>query len=276
VQLVPRVDAEFATLARDVADKARAEDLRAYTKLLNQEPESALRHDAVALLYLQGGDAERAASHFRESIRLNPKVAATHYNLGLALSMQRKLDEAAAAFRDTVALDPDHADAHNNLGALLHVAGRLEEATTQYRRAIALKPDNAEAHDNLARVLFARGSWSEAVVHFREALALRPGWASPMVGLTWVYATSPDAATQDTAQAVQFGERAADLTGRGDALALDALAAAYAAAGQFDRAVSTAQAALEAATRAQLSALAAEIRSRQALYERRMPFRSGS
>jgi hypothetical protein len=93
VQLVPRVDAEFATLARDVADKARAEDLRAYTKLLNQEPESALRHDAVALLYLQGGDAERAASHFRESIRLNPKVAATHYNLGLALTRGGRVDE---------------------------------------------------------------------------------------------------------------------------------------------------------------------------------------
>ncbi len=276
VQLVPRVDRELLPLADDVARKVRGEDLKAYTTLLAREPLSALRHDAVGLLYLQGGDAGQAVPHFRESIRIDPTVAATHYNLGLALSMQRKLDEAAAAFRQAAALDPQHADAQNNLGALLHVAGRFDEAMTHYRRALALKPDNAEAHDNLGRILSARGARIEAIAHFRRALDLKPDWASPLTGLAWIYATSPDAATQDASQALRLGERAAALTGRADPSVLDALAAAYAAAGQFDRAVSTARAAVQAATRGAVPALAADIRRRLALYEDRKPFRAGS
>ena len=55
----------------------------------------------------------------------------------------------------------------------------------------------------------------------------------------------------------------------GDASVLDALAAAYASAGAFDRAVTTARAAVVAAGPAGLSELAAEIRTRITLYERK-------
>jgi Tfp pilus assembly protein PilF/mono/diheme cytochrome c family protein len=276
IQLVPRNDADFMALATDVDRKARAEDLKAYTKLLSQDPTSATRHDAVGLIYLQSGDGEQAATHFRESIKIDPRVAATHYNLGLALSAQRKLEEASAAFRQAVSLDPQHADAENNLGAMLHVTGHLDEAATHYRRALQLRTDNAEAHDNLGRIMAAQGARAEAVTHFKQALDLRPDWASPMTGLTWLWATSASATADDVAQAVQLGERAAVLTGRADPSVLDALAAAYAAAGQYDRAVTTAELAMQTATTARIPALAAEIQQRLALYQSRKPFRVGS
>lgn len=276
VQLVPRDAAELATLAEDVAAKMRVEDLKAYTRLLTKEPSNALRHDAVALLHLQGGQADEAATHFRASIALDPTVAATHYNLGLALSAQRHYDEATAAFRRAVAIDPQHAEAENNLGALLHATGRIEEAAGHYRRAIALRPENAEAHDNLGRILSARGDRQGAASQFRIALGLRPDWASPMSGLAWLYATTPASAPDEIAEAVQLGERASRLTAQSDAAALDALAAAYAAAGTFDRAVATARMALQVATSRRLVAFAAEIRHRLSLYEAGRPFRAGA
>ena len=61
------------------------------------------------------------------ALALNPNSPPTHYNLGIALSMQRKVDEAIAEFREAVRLDDNYADAHNNLGAMLHVSGRLDE-----------------------------------------------------------------------------------------------------------------------------------------------------
>lgn len=273
VQLVPRVDADVTTLATDVAAKMRAEDIAAYTTLLQREPANASRHDAVALLYLQGGQADLAVTHFRESARLDSAVAATHYNLGLALAATRQYADALAAFRQAVALDSTHADAENNLGALLHATGRVEEAEPHYRRALALRPENAEAHDNLGRILSARGQRVDAAGHFKTALDLRPDWARPMIGLTWLWGTSRGASEGDVAEAIRLGERAVAQTRQGDALALDALAAAYAAAGRFDRAVATARIAIDVATRAPLSALTNEIRGRLVLYEGRRPFR---
>lgn len=273
VQLVPRVAGELPTLAADVTAKMQAEDLKAYTALLRREPESAPRHDAVALLHLQAGQPELAATHFRESVRLNPSVPATHYNLGLALTAGRRFADAIAAFRQALALDARHADAENNLGAVLHATGNVDEAEPHYRRALALRPDNAEAHDNLGRILTVRGARTDAATHFRSALDLRPDWAKPMIGLTWLFATSSVASTDEIAEAIRLGERAVALTTNADALALDALAAAYAAVGQYDRAMATARSAIEAASRARLAEFAAEIRARLQLYEGRRPFR---
>src|SRR5258706_1599689 len=47
LQIVPRAVADFAALDRDVRRKALADDLSAYTKLLDADPDNPLRHDAV-------------------------------------------------------------------------------------------------------------------------------------------------------------------------------------------------------------------------------------
>ena len=103
----------------------------------------------------------------------------------------------------------------------------------------------------------------EAVGQFRQALQLKPDWIPAVASLAWLLATAPDAALRDANEAIRFAEQAADLTGRQDASALDILAAAYAAAGQFDRAVAASQAALGMKPDA---ALAAAILRRQELY----------
>ena len=267
LQLVPRRREEFGVLATDVTRKTRAEDLAAYTKLAKEDAANPLRYDAVATLYLQDGRPQEAMAFLAESLRLNPASAPTHYNLGLALSMMRRFPEAEREFQVAVGLDPAHADAFNNLGAMRHVAGDLEGAATSYRRATTIRPDNAEARNNLGRVLSTQGQDAAAVDEFRAALALRPDMASALSGLAWVLATSSQAALRDPAGAIQTAERAVALTGRSDATALDALAAAYAAAGRFDLASASARAAVDAATRAGAEAQAAQIRARLAAYE---------
>ena len=67
---------------------------------------------------------------------------------------QRK--EAEASYRQTIQLDPDLAAVHSNLGAGLQDQGNLDEAEVSYRRAIQLDPDNSAAHDNLEALLRQR------------------------------------------------------------------------------------------------------------------------
>lgn len=273
LQVVPRSSGDLALLQDDVRRKGRVEDIAAYTKLLVREPGNPLRHDALAILYMEGRQTDKAIAHLLESLRLNPESAPTHYNLGLALSMESRREEASSEFLEALELDPDHADAHNNLGAMLHALGKLDPADSHYRRAIALRPDNVEAHGNLGRLLSTQGRVAEAASHFQRALELRPDWHPALSGLAWIRATASDAGLRDPDQAVRLAERAAELTRHGDALALDALGAAYAAAGRFDRAIPAARSAIERALAAGASELAVQIRRRRELYEQRRPYR---
>jgi Tfp pilus assembly protein PilF len=272
VQLVPVRNEEGPRLGADIAKKTRAEDIAAYTRLLNADPKSPLRHDAVAMLYLQDGRPQEALPDFRESLRLNGDSAPTHYNYGLALSMLRQYDEATREFETTIRLDPNHAEGHNNLGAMLHVSGQFDRAAVEYRKAIELRPDNAEAHANLGRLLMLQGKPADAAASFDRALALKPDVVSALTGLSWIRATSADPGLRRPGQAVTLADRARQLTGGDDPLAFDSMAAGYAALGEFDAAVRAVQLGIGVAERRGLGALAADMRGRLALYQQRKPF----
>jgi tetratricopeptide (TPR) repeat protein len=273
IQVIPQRPADLATLSDDVERKKRAEDIAAYTKILQAEPANPIRHDQLAMLLLAAGHVDQAIAHLRESLRLHDQSAPTHYNLGIALSMQRKLEEALAEFREAIRLDPDHAEAHNNAGAMLHVAGRLGEATSLYRRAIALRPDNVDAHSNLGRLFTSIGQDRAAAEEFRKALVLRPDHPSALAGLAWVLATSSDSAVRSPWEAMGTAEQADAVTGHADPSALDALAAACASTGEFARAVSTAERAISVASTLGNAALADQIRGRLRLYRQRQAYR---
>jgi len=100
--------------------------------------------------------------------------------------------------------------------------------------------------------------------------------------MSWAMATSPDELDpasgsqfnlRNAAMAIQFGQDAVRLTGQQDAKALDSLAAAFAEGGHFNEAVQAGNLAANLADREKNGALAAQIRSRIALYAAGKPYR---
>jgi tetratricopeptide (TPR) repeat protein len=273
MQVIPRVAADEPILTADFRRKANAEDLAAYTKMLRQDPENPLRHDAVASLYLDGGSIDEAIAEFRESLRLNPASAPTQYNLGFALSARGRRDEARSAFEAALRIDPDYAQAHNNLGALLQIAGQTDAALEHYARAVALRPDNVEARTNFAQLLANRGRPSEAAAQFSAALSLKNDNIQALAGLAWIRATASDPSLREAAEAVRLAELADAAARHQNVIALDALAAAYATAGRYDEAVRAAQTGLDLATAVGQRDVAAQFRQRIQLYQSRQPLR---
>ena len=180
-----------------------------------------------------------------------------------------RLDEALGRYRQALAIRPDYPQAENNLGNVLLLQGQTEEALQHMRAALRMDPANAEAHYNVGSVARSKGDLSEAIDQFRQAVALRPDFTPAVMGLAWLLATAPDASLREPGEAVRLAEHAVDLTERREPGVLDVLGAAYAAAGQFDRAVSASQAALDLKP---ADLLAAVIRRRQALYMQRQAF----
>jgi hypothetical protein len=111
-----------------------------------------------------------------------------------------------------------------------------------------------------------------AVGQLREANFLRPDWVEALRGLAWIMATSPDARARDGVQATAIAERANQLSAYEDAVMLDTLAAAYAEAGRFDSAVSTAARAESLARATGRTDLADRFAQRLALYREKRPF----
>jgi tetratricopeptide (TPR) repeat protein len=273
LQVIAVNAAEAPRLAEDIGRKILAGNTAAFMKLVEREPANPQLREGLAIVLLQAGRMQDAIVHFNEFVRLQPDSAAGHYNLGNALAAGRQFQDAARAYQRAVDLDPALGEAHGNLGAMLSMLGRPGEALNHFERAVALRPDSVEAQTNLGRMLAMQNRLRDAAGHLQTAIVLKPDAVSAVIELAWIRATTDDPDLRDVAEASRLAERAVALTGRRDAAALDALAATQAAGGRFDEAVTTGRLAIDAAAAAGATTLAAEIRSRVALYERRQPYR---
>jgi Flp pilus assembly protein TadD len=71
--------------------------------------------------------------------------------------------------REVVRLDPKLAQAHNDLGDILAAKGHLDNAIFEYQLAIAAEPAFAEAHLSLGLTLERIGRRNEAEASLRIA-----------------------------------------------------------------------------------------------------------
>lgn len=272
LQLVAARTEETTALARDTARKSLESDVAAYGLLLARNPDDAALQEAVGLLSLQQGRPADAVTHFSRALALRPASAPTAYNLGVAQAALRHYSEAVAAFERAVSLDPAYGEAEGNLAATLHVTGRLDDAAAHYARAATLQPDNAMMFANYGRLLTLQRQDALARDMFARALALRGDLVSALTGLSWVLATSSDVAVRRPGQALSLAQRARVLSQDGDPLAWDALAASYAALGNFDDAVTAIARGIQAATATGQVLLVEDMRERAARFANREAF----
>ena len=259
---------------RDMLDqtfraKWMATDAIGLEALIRRDPNRAQLREDVAVLYMELNRPAEAAVHFEAALGQKPDSAPAHFNLGTALAASGRLDDAVAEYQRALQLRPEYAVAHNNLGTALLQLGRPPQALSSFREAARIDPRMGEAHLNVGLLSRAFGDFPEAVTSFRRALQLRPTWVTAIASLASVLAAAPDAAIRDPAEAVSLAEQAAVLTLRRDASTLDVLAVAYAAAGDFDRALTVVDEALGVNPPPPLAAL---LRQHQALFRARRPY----
>lgn len=133
--------------------------------------------------HLARGAHEQAIICYENAIKLNPRYAAAHNNLGCALYTQGRLAEAEASFRKALEIEPEYADAHSNLGNTLLNRGRLTEAESSLRLALGLKPDHANALHTLGSALTLLGRFNEAETCYKRVLKIKPDHADALVGM---------------------------------------------------------------------------------------------
>lgn len=121
--------------------------------------------------------------------------------------------------------------------------------------------------------LMERERSSDAIEQYRSALQLQPNDINAINNFAWQLATHPDSNVRNGRLAVKWAERAAKITHSENPAILDTLAASYAEAQQFDKAVTTLNAAMKIAARTDQTAMLKEFRSRLIMYRQKRAFR---
>jgi spermidine synthase len=175
------------------------------------------------------------------------EIAKLNDALGAAIDAGNR-EDAIAVLVQLLAISEEQPTFLLMLGEIRLRDGQFEAAIPPLRHFQDLEPTEAIGYHWLGRALMLTGRSDEALVQFRQAVSLQPKAYMSLARMAWILATHPDPGRLNPTEAIRLSQTAAELSKRQNPIVLQALAAAYAADGQFDRAETVVQSAIDANT----------------------------
>jgi tetratricopeptide (TPR) repeat protein len=254
----------------------------------------------------EAGRLEEAEKYIREAIAENPEKVEFQVAMAGLLQMQSHTADAESLYRKVVEEHPDYAPARSEYGNFLLLLNRAKEAETQYavamtngtpdaglrhslatalgkqgksaeafyqlQEALKQEPNNAQFNFEVAEILAEQGKKREAIPHYKKAIDGDPQFVFALNNLAWLLATDPDDQIRDGRRAVELAQRACEVSKWKHAFLIGTLAAAYAEAGRFPDAVTTAERARDTARADNQEQVAKRNEELLALYRAGKPF----
>jgi Flp pilus assembly protein TadD len=236
----------------------------------------------VAKTCLAVGEKDKTVHHARVLCELQPGNWENHRLLAVALQRQERFDEATESLARALVLRPASPELNSQMALLLWARGRIPEAYKHYAATARLEPHSAEGQWYLGTVAQREGKFADAVryletavrfapqrvlyhcdlalahedqgegsaagVEYRKALTIDRNWPVECDRLARLLATHPDPARRDGKEAIRRARQACSISNHRHPPFLETLAAAYAEAGLFERAIATAEDARKQAT----------------------------
>jgi tetratricopeptide (TPR) repeat protein len=110
-----------------------------------------------------------AASAFRQSLKLNPNSAQTHYFLALVLLGEGDAQNAIVESRRSLGLQPDQPKVRLLLGAALSQHGQMEEAIREFQAVLESDAKSIDANDMLAKAYMSEKRYPAAIALLKGA-----------------------------------------------------------------------------------------------------------
>ncbi|MGA7286698.1 MAG: tetratricopeptide repeat protein [Terriglobales bacterium] len=136
-------------------------------KLAVLAPGSARMQQVIAERDVNGDNLKGAIEHYRNALRIEPRLAGVHYELAEAIleAAPNDADTQAEAEKElavAAANDGDSAKVRCEYGRIAMLKGELDEAHRHYAEAFRLDRENTEAQLGLGRVLMMMEKPEEA------------------------------------------------------------------------------------------------------------------
>ena len=116
-----------------------------YGAILKLDPRLAAAHNNLGLLYFQKGDYLSAVKSFEEGLRLDAKMATTLVPLGTAYFQLGRFTQAQAILERAVRANPGDEQAQLYLARSMFSLGRQEAGSAVLQKLLQKSPSNVEA-----------------------------------------------------------------------------------------------------------------------------------
>ena len=210
-------------------------------------PFESSNHAILGERLAREGKLDEAVHHFLISLEGQPAQNDTRRNLGIAYTMLGKLAQALACFDEVLRRDPLDDRAWFTRGNALMAMKRYAEAEASFAKAAERVPAKVEYQSSQAVAQAKAGHRAQAVARLRALQEAHPELPELLNNLAWLLATDPAGDSRVAEESLAYALKAVEQSNRRNPDILDTLALAYAANGQFDQAIATAEEAIEAA-----------------------------
>jgi tetratricopeptide (TPR) repeat protein len=124
-----------------LAEKRYDEAVRAYKKLVAEQPGNARFANMLGVAYQQNGELGQARGAYQRAAKADPTFAVPLNNLGTTWYQEKKYRKAVRAYLKALQIDPNMAPAYANLGYAYFSDHQYPEAMDSFNHALALDPN---------------------------------------------------------------------------------------------------------------------------------------
>lgn len=153
-------------------------------------PKSARMHQIMAQEMARQGNTEGAISHYREAVKMEPKLPGLRFELAEALNLSESpsdQEQVEKEYKAALIDNPFDEKAECRLGEIALRASELESALAHYSRALGLQPNDAEASLGVGKTLTQMHRTADAEPYLKRAAQLEPFTAVTHYRLSLVY-----------------------------------------------------------------------------------------
>jgi len=215
---------------------------------------------------------QAATADFERALELNPEDADAHFGRGAVHFRNAELNSALQSFDQAISLKPEFVAAYVYRGETNTWLEEYDEAIADFDTAVRLDPTDWRARLSRGNVHSELGNYELALIDYDGAARAAPELGAAYNSKAWLLATAADANFRDGAEAVRAAQMAVALN-ESDPNFQDTLAAAYAESGDFNKAVTAEEQAIELWRQSLDIPSARSAEERLALYRSGAPYR---
>jgi protein O-mannosyl-transferase len=268
---VKRTYATFGAAALAFDDMPRAK--KAYIEAIKFDPGNVIAHTNLGVVLARMGDKEAAFKEFQTAYDLAPEYYEQQINLAEAYQTLGNLQEAGKRYQDILKKFPAQPRTYILLSKLQMNEGDLPAARRTLESGLAIAKNNPTLLNQLIIVSILARDYKTLSAVQDALLSQFPQDVRLVHNKAWTLATCPDPAIRNPKQALMLAQAVVQATKGADLDAVQTLAAALAANGDFDNALKILQEARKAvAADPTLAQPLAQIDARIAQFERKEPY----
>ncbi len=215
---------------------------------------------------------KQAIDCFQKATDLRTNYQDAYSNLGLAYQRTDRPQEALQCYQKAIEIEPRFFDAQRNIALLYKEMDNRELASRHFHNALSLRSYDHKLREIFAGYLLEQNMMLAAARQYAAVLKDRPDDPDILNNLAWIHATANDPKLKNPQIAIDFAQKACQLTDHNKPELLDTLAVAYAAASQFQQAVNTQQRAIQIAESQDNPQLADQLKTNLKLFTQNKPW----